>query len=606
MKMELLIHPDELTEEWIQRAANLKLDRLSLHPVGGMNADQSLEDLLEKLHTEEYRKLLDQVAEKGIEIGYEFHAAGWLLPRSLYNEHPEYFRMDESGNRTPEGNFCFSNEEAMQIVEDRAVKLAEQLYRNGDEYYFWLDDARNLGCHCPKCKGIAASDQQMRVMNRLVKALRRKMPNAKMVYLAYQDALKTPEKERPEEGIFLEYAPIDRKMDKPLRTEGIKEQEEIQNMMAYFKKYQGDKMLPAKVLEYWYDNSLFSGWKKPFSPYNGHIIDDIRYYLEMGFENVASFACYFGKDYTEPHGEPDFSAWKLLKLQVVKEEEVLKGWSGERKFCMELADGTKYLKRTTNSGNEDKKEKEYRCMQQVSSLRVPMCDPYDFCRKEWGTVSIQKWIDGEDAEQYVPTLPESEQYRYGVDAGKILKQIHSIPAPDDQPAWEARFNKKMDRKIQGYLDCPLRLENGDLFIRFIEENRHLLKDRPQCFQHGDYHIGNMIIGHDGKQYVIDFNRFDYGDPWEEFNRIVWSAAASPLYATGVVDGYFAGEIPMEFWKLLALYIASNTLSALPWAIPFGEKDIQTMRNQARDVLNWYDNMRNPVPTWYVKEAKEYV
>ena len=57
-------------------------------------------------------------------------------------------------------------------------------------------------------------------------------------------------------------------------------------------------------------------------------------------------------------------------------------------------------------------------------------------------------------------------------------------------------------------------------------------------------------------------------------------------------------VPMEFWRLLALYISSNMLSSIPWAIPFGEGEITTMLNQARDVLAWYDNMKNPVPTWY--------
>ena len=294
---------------------------------------------------------------------------------------------------------------------------------------------------------------------------------------------------------------------------------------------------------------------------------------------------------------------KLLRNPVVKEEEILKGWSGEGKYCVELADGTKYLKRTSDLISKDKKEKEYRAMQQVSSLRVPMCDPYDFCIKDTGTVSIQRWIEGEDAEQYIPTLPEKEQYRYGVEAGKILKVIHSIPAPEDQPEWEERFNKKMDRKIQGYLECTLKLENGEKYIEFIEANRHLLKNRPQCFQHGDYHVGNMIIDPEGKLNIIDFNRFDYGDPWEEFNRIVWCAAVSPAMATGMVDGYFDNQVPIEFWKLLVLYIASNTLSALPWAVSFGEKDIQTMRNQSRDVLNWYKNMTDPVPTWYIEGAK---
>ena len=100
--------------------------------------------------------------------------------------------------------------------------------------------------------------------------------------------------------------------------------------------------------------------------------------------------------------------------------------------------------------------------------------------------------------------------------------------------------------------------------------------------------------------VIDFNRNEYGDPWEEFNRIVWCAQSTPLFATGMVDGYFGGEVPMEFWELLALYICSNTLSSLPWAIPFGEEEIEVMKKLAKDVLEWYDGMTSTVPKWYVR------
>jgi hypothetical protein len=40
------------------------------------------------------------------------------------------------------------------------------------------------------------------------------------------------------------------------------------------------------------------------------------------------------------------------------------------------------------------------------------------------------------------------------------------------------------------------------------------------------------------------------------------------------------------------------LSSIPWAIPFGDKEIKTMMNQARDVLDWYDNFKNVIPKWY--------
>ena len=241
-------------------------------------------------------------------------------------------------------------------------------------------------------------------------------------------------------------------------------------------------------------------------------------------------------------------------------------------------------------------------MHRVAELGVPMCDPLEFGTCDKGVYSIQTWIDGEDAETIMPHCPAAKQYAYGMDAGRFLRKIHSIPAPETQEDWEARFNRKIDRKIVLYEACPIKYENGqaEAFIDYINSNRSLLRGRPQTFQHGDYHIGNMMIGRNGKLYIIDFNRCDFGDPWEEFNRIVWCAQKAPVFASGMVDGYFDGAVPMGFWQLLALYISSNTLSSLPWAVPFGEKEIATMRNQANDVFNWYKGMSDPVPAWYRK------
>ncbi len=285
-------------------------------------------------------------------------------------------------------------------------------------------------------------------------------------------------------------------------------------------------------------------------------------------------------------------------MNFITKESITKGWSSDKKYCVTNECGTKYLLRISDTALHDKKLAEFNFMKQVASLGVPMCKPIEFGICEDGVYSIQSWIDGEDAEEVMPCYSDSEQYTFGLEAGRILRKIHSIPAPADAEDWETRFNRKIDRKIKTYGECPLKYENGQVFIDYINENRHLLKNRPQVYQHGDYHIGNMMIDRDGKLCVIDFNRSDFGDPWEEFNRIVWCAQASPHFATGMVDGYFNNNVPLEFWKLLALYIASNTLSSLYWAIPFGEAEVNVMVNQAAEVLLWYDNMKNPVPTWY--------
>ncbi len=285
-------------------------------------------------------------------------------------------------------------------------------------------------------------------------------------------------------------------------------------------------------------------------------------------------------------------------MHFVAKEPIYKGWSGDKKYRVTDENGTRYLLRVSDIAQRDKKQSEFTMMQRLASLGIPMCLPVAFGTCEDGVYFVLTWIDGEDAEQVISDYSDAEQYAYGIEAGHILRKIHSIPAPATVEDWEVRFNRKADHKIKNYTVCPLKYENGQAFIDYIDENRHLLKDRPQVYQHGDYHIGNFMIDRSGKLFVIDFNRNDYGDPWEEFNRIVWCAQKSPRFASGMVDGYFEGDVPMAFWKLLALYIASNALSSLYWAIPFGQEEIDTMVNQAKDILSWYDAMRNIVPSWY--------
>ena len=290
----------------------------------------------------------------------------------------------------------------------------------------------------------------------------------------------------------------------------------------------------------------------------------------------------------------------MLPIKFISKYPINKGWSCDQKFCVTTEDNTKYLLRVTPFDKSANRSEMFRMQQKAASLGIPMCKPVEFGTCEEGIYILQTWIDGEDAEDRIPELSDTEQYAYGLEAGHILRKIHSIPAPETQEDWESRFNRKLDRKIRKYGECPVKYENGQAFIDYINENRHLLKDRPQVFQHGDYHIGNMMIDRNGKLQIIDFDRYDFGDPWEEFNRIVWCAQKAPVFASGMVNGYFDCDVPLEFWKLLALYISSHTLSAVCWAIPFGKKEVETMLNQAKDVLSWYDHMRNPIPTWYFK------
>lgn len=290
----------------------------------------------------------------------------------------------------------------------------------------------------------------------------------------------------------------------------------------------------------------------------------------------------------------------MIYDHIIRRELIDKGWSGDKKYHIFTDDGRNYLLRISPIGREERRRAEFRRMEQVAALGIPMCDPIECGVCGEGVYQILRWIDGEDAESLMPALPLEQQYAYGRDAGRILAKLHTLPPAPGIPEWEEKFNARIDRKIAMYEACPLKYQGGEAFLRHLAENRHLLKDRPQTYQHGDYHIGNMMVDQDGVLTIIDFDRDDSGDPFEEFNRIVWCVQAAPAFASGMVEGYFGGPVPEVFWRLLALYICSNTLSSLPWAVSFGEKEIAVMQNQAAQVLQWFDNMTRVVPRWYGK------
>ncbi len=303
MKSSMIIHPDELSKVWIDRLADSGIGAVGIHPCGGAGAIESLENLLQLMKTSEFCGLIDYAKKRGLEVEYEFHAMGYLLDRGLFASHPEYFRMNKDGERTNDYNFCVSNQKALELVAKNAAKLATSLYKSSHDFYFWLDDGWDLHCQCPLCKGLSASEQQIIVLNSMLREIKRYIPDARMAYLAYMDSVVPPVQTAIEDGIFLEYAPFAKYTAGKERAELVnKEREMIAPLTKAFDKQ------PRKVLEYWYDNSLFSKWKKPpqkFELNESAMHRDIDEYKKMGFDSISTFACFLGEDYMALHGGLD-------------------------------------------------------------------------------------------------------------------------------------------------------------------------------------------------------------------------------------------------------------------------------------------------------------
>lgn len=285
----------------------------------------------------------------------------------------------------------------------------------------------------------------------------------------------------------------------------------------------------------------------------------------------------------------------MLYNTILSRTPLSGGWSADRKYRAEAADGSVWFLRIGVPSREARLREVFGFQQQAADLGLPVARPLECGSCAEGFYTLESWIDGTDARIALPSRSEAQRYEDGLLAGRVLRRLHSIPAPAELPDWETRFNQKIERRVAEYLACPLKYERDEPLLSGISGNRELLKDRPQSFQHHDYHVGNFMYEH-GALRIIDFDRFAFGDPWQEFQKLPWCVQASPALARGMVDGYFDGPPPEEFWRLLSLYLCCLLLGNLPWAIPYGEEEVRVMRRQAEQVLSWYGD--GIVPAWY--------
>ena len=140
----------------------------------------------------------------------------------------------------------------------------------------------------------------------------------------------------------------------------------------------------------------------------------------------------------------------------------------------------------------------------------------------------------------------------------------------------------------------------------MKENIDQIWKKPAVYMHGDYHPGNLIYQGDGTIGVIDFNRWEVGDPYEEFYKLEsFGIECSIPYSVGQIDAYFDDDVPMDFWMANAVYVAHASLFSIKWAEKFGQPDIDNMTMRAKRALVNYDGFRRIIPAWYSDNTQKY-
>ncbi|MDX8047215.1 aminoglycoside phosphotransferase family protein [Gracilibacillus sp. S3-1-1] len=281
-------------------------------------------------------------------------------------------------------------------------------------------------------------------------------------------------------------------------------------------------------------------------------------------------------------------------------KQIHKGLSLDRKYLVQMADtAQKLLLRLFDLKELPAKKEEYAILQKMQKDSIKCSVPLAIGELDNQGYLITSYIEGEDAKDEIVKYSSEEQFQIGVEAGRELKKIHRIIAPEQITSWYTRKAEKHQNYINAYLTCGVKVKNDEKLIRFIDENIHLMKNRSNLLQHDDYHLDNIIVQDKSIAGIIDFERFDWGDPIHEFLKIgIFSSEISIPFSIGQIKGYFNGDPDEAFWKLYSLYLAMCVFSSVIWTINVIPHDLPNMPAKMDRFLTDHDYFDQIMPSWY--------
>ncbi len=251
-------------------------------------------------------------------------------------------------------------------------------------------------------------------------------------------------------------------------------------------------------------------------------------------------------------------SFEIPGWEIMDAVPVLKGMSSDEKFRVTIADGRCCLLRLSDESQQMRKTAEFQMMETAFEHGIPVSEPYAMGFLPDGRFyQLTEWLSGRDLEEIMPHAAAEECYSLGRRAALLLKQFHQIPAPDHALPWIDLFRHKIETRYEEARTMPEHCMETARLYRILKDGIGILENRPQCFCHGDYNPGNLILT-DTVLAAVDFNAYNgmFCEPVFEASVILTDQRIRKEFRTG-----FAESFPHDA-KLLEYYAYYQRLAKL--------------------------------------------
>jgi hypothetical protein len=218
----------------------------------------------------------------GIDVEYGGHVLQILMPREQFESHPEYFPMAKDGTRMARGNLCVSNEDAVRLICEGALRYMQEFPENLLLHIWGADVVDGAWCRCAQCKKLSPQLQYMKIVNAVAAAEESAVGGVPVAYLAYHDTLEPDRKLRPLPNVYFEWAPRERcyihAIDDP---DCAINPRYFESLKRYIEIFEGR----GHVFEYYADAILFGGLGVATPTV---IARDLRAYNGLGIDSISN------------------------------------------------------------------------------------------------------------------------------------------------------------------------------------------------------------------------------------------------------------------------------------------------------------------------------
>jgi len=217
-----------------------------------------------------------------------------LVPRELYQEHPEYFPLISGQRKNGYVQRCLSNPDVLRIAIDQVRRWIRD-HPEANLISVSQNDTIN-NCQCEPCKALDNAEGSpaatlLKFVNGVAEAIELDYPNLRIDTLAYQYTRKPPKTIRPRRNVIVRLCSIECCFAHPLESCPAEENRRFRDDILAWQPV-------APRLYVWDYTPNFANYQQPFPNFDA-LQANVRFFVKHGVKGLFEQGNYSGGGYGE-------------------------------------------------------------------------------------------------------------------------------------------------------------------------------------------------------------------------------------------------------------------------------------------------------------------